>query len=138
MMTQLREIKVLFLGAENLGKSHLRHRLSRLEVPTNYIPTLGTEVSPVRLFGNGDILRANIWDCAGNQRYAGLEGGYYVEAGAAVIFKEDGNQNHKKYELLLQRMGLEHIPKLYINNYKNQNQNLQHYKTMLYNLVQNI
>ena len=137
-MYQLREIKVLFLGSANLGKSHLRHRLSRLEIPTNYIPTLGTEVTPVRLVGDGNILRANIWDCAGDNRYSGLEGGYYGEAGAVVIFKEDGNQNHKKYEMILEQMGLHHIPKLYINNYKNQNQNVQHYKTMLYNLVQNI
>ena len=137
-MAQLREIKVLFLGAANLGKSHLRRRLTRLNIPENYIPTLGTEVSPVRLFGNGDILRANIWDCAGDNRYSGLEGGYYIDARAVVIFKEDGNQNHKKYELLLTYMGLDHIPKLYINNYKNQDDNLEHYKTMLYNLVQNI
>ena len=138
MMAQLREIKVLFLGAANLGKSHLRHRLSRLEIPDTYKPTLGTDVSPVRLVGNGNILRANIWDCAGDNRFSGLEGGYYGEAGAVVIFKEDGNQNHKKYETILEQMGLDHIPKLYINNYKNQNQNVQHYKTMLYNLVQNI
>jgi Ras-related protein Rab-11A len=137
-MHQLREIKVLFLGSANLGKSHLRHRLSRLEIPTHYRPTLGTEVSPVRLVGNGDILRANIWDCAGDNRYAGLEGGYYGEAGAVVIFKEDGNDNHKKYEMLLEQMGLDHIPKLYINNYKNQNEELIYYKNMLFNLVQNI
>ena len=138
-MAQLRETKVLFIGAANLGKTHLRQRLARIQnTRTEYIPTIGIDVSPVRLFNNGDILRANIWDCAGNQRYAGLEGGYYVEAGAAVIFKEDGNQNHKKYELLLTYMGLDHIPKLYINNYKNQDDNLEHYKTMLYNLVQHI
>lgn len=136
MMAQLREIKVLFLGAANLGKSHLRQRLTRLTVPENYIPTLGTEVSPVRLFGNGNILRANIWDCAGDNRYSGLEGGYYIDARAVVIFKEDGNENHKKYERLLERMGMTNIPKLYINNYKNQNQTVQHYKNMLYNLVQ--
>ena len=135
-MAQLREIKVLFLGAANLGKSHLRRRLTRLNIPENYIPTLGTEVSPVRLFGNGDILRANIWDCAGDNRYSGLEGGYYIDAGAVVIFKEDGNENHTKYERLLERMGMNNIPKLYINNYKNQNHTVEHYKTMLYNLVQ--
>ena len=60
MMTQLREIKVLFLGAANLGKSHLRHRLSRLEVPTHYRPTLGTEVSPVRLVGNGTVAKQSL------------------------------------------------------------------------------
>ena len=45
-MAQLRN-QSFILGAANLGKSHLRQRLTKLNIPENYIPTLGTEVSPV-------------------------------------------------------------------------------------------
>ncbi len=137
MMAQLQEFKILFLGAANTGKSHLRYTLSRCEIPENYIPTLGVEVRPIRLFANGDICRANIWDCAGDNRYSGLEGGYYNQAHAAVIFKEDGSAGHIKYENLLNNIGLTDIPRLYINNYKNQTQTIEQWKQQLYNLLHN-
>jgi len=136
MMAQLQEFKILFLGAAKTGKSHLRKTLTRRDISDNYIPTLGVDVSPVRLFGDGNIYRANIWDCAGDNRYEGLEGGYYMQAEAVVIFKEDGSDGHVKYENLLHQMGLCDIPKLYINNYKNQNQTVEHWKEQIYNLLQ--
>jgi GTPase SAR1 family protein len=137
MAAQLQEFKVLFLGAANTGKSHLRLSLSRCEIPANYRPTLGADVSPVRLFGNGNICRANIWDCAGDNRYAGLEGGYYNQAHAVVIFKEEGSTSHIKYENLLNNIGLTNIPRLYIDNYKNQNQTIDEWKQQLYDLLHN-
>ena len=137
MAAQLQEFKVLFLGAAKTGKSHLRQTLSRCEIPENYIPTLGVEVRPIRLFANGDICRANIWDCAGDNRYAGLEGGYYNQAHAVVIFKEDGSSSHIKYENLLINIGLTNIPRLYIDNYKNQNQTIDEWKQQLYDLLHN-
>jgi GTPase SAR1 family protein len=136
MMAQLQEFKVLFLGAAKTGKSHLRKILTRRDISDNYTPTLGVDVSPVRLFGNGNIYRANIWDCAGDKRYSGMQGGYYMEAAAVVIFKEDGSDGHVKYEKLLHQMGLNDIPKMYIDNYKNQNQTIEHWKQQMYNLLQ--
>lgn len=137
MMAQLQEFKILFLGAANTGKSHLRQTLSRCEIPENYIPTLGVEVRPIRLFSNGNFCRANIWDCAGDNRYSGLEGGYYRQAHAVVIFKEDGSTGHIKYENLLTNIGLTNIPRLYINNYKNQTHTIDEWKQQLYNLLHN-
>ena len=137
MLAQLQEFKILFLGAANTGKTHLRQTLSRCEISERYIPTLGVEVRPIRLFAHGDICRANIWDCAGDNRYAGLEGGYYTEAHAVVIFKEEGNNGHTKYENMLSRVGLANIPRMYIDNYKNQNRTIDHWKTQLYNLIHN-
>ena len=58
MMAQLQEFKVLFLGAAKTGKSHLRKILTRRDISDNYTPTLGVDVSPVRLFGNGNIYRS--------------------------------------------------------------------------------
>lgn len=137
MMTQLQEFKILFLGAANTGKSHLRQTLSRCEIPDRYIPTLGVEVRPIRLFANGNFCRANIWDCAGDNRYSGLQSGYYTEADAVVIFKEEGSNGHTKYENLLSRLGLENIPRMYIDNYKNQNKSIDQWKMQLYNLIHN-
>ena len=137
MMAQLQEFKILFLGAANTGKTHLRQTLSRCEIPETYIPTLGVEVRPIRLFGDGNFCRATIWDCAGDKRYAGLEGGYYKEAHAVVIFKEDGSNKHTKYENMLSRVGLANIPRMYIDNYKNQNITIDDWKTRLYNLIHN-
>ena len=135
MMAQLQEFKILFLGAANTGKTHLRQTLSRCEISEFYVPTLGVEVRPIRLFGDGNFCRANIWDCAGDNRYSGMQSGYYTQADAAIIFKEDGSNGHTKYENLLERMGLANIPRMYINNYKNQNKTIDEWKTQLYNLL---
>jgi len=59
-----------------------------------------------------------------------------MEAAAVVIFKEDGSDGHVKYEKLLHQMGLNDIPKMYIDNYKNQNQTIEHWKQQMYNLLQ--
>ena len=137
MTAQLQEFKILFLGAANTGKTHLRQTLSRCEISERYIPTLGVEVRPIRLFGDGNFYRANIWDCAGDTRYSGLQGGYYTEAHAVVIFKEEGSNGHTRYENLLSRLGLGNIPRMYIDNYKNQNKSIDQWKRQLYNLIHN-
>ena len=53
---------------------------------TEYIPTLGVEVTPITLKTNYGIITFNCWDTAGQEKFGGLRDGYYIMGSAALLF----------------------------------------------------
>lgn len=87
--------KVVIVGNAQSGKTTYIRRLLTGEYTKNYIPTLGVEVHPLVFHTNKGIVTFNVWDCAGDERYAGLDDGYFIGADAAIVFCT--NENDEKH-----------------------------------------
>lgn len=133
---QTREYKVSLIGPSEVGKSSF---LKRLLYGYNHIyvteKTLGVDVIPIDIHNNNDKIRLNIWDCAGDERYRGMQEQYHIDTQAAIIFRNSNKGNSYNYENELP----ENIPKFYVDNYNLQNpeHTVEEYKTMLYNMINN-
>ena len=95
---QVPERKTLLLGRYMRCKSTFVHNmLYNKNKRGNPRCTLGVDVTSIDLYGEGGKIRANIWDCAGNPKYAGLGSGYWAGATHAIIFGSKDNDYHKWY-----------------------------------------
>src|SRR3989338_9804993 len=100
--------KVLLVGDAGSGKTAFLHKHSYKD--SNLYtsgPTLGIEVSPIDWKGENGPLRFNVWDCAGEEKFKGLEDGYFVEADAAIIFqkKEDSIGARRYADIFIKQFG---------------------------------
>ena len=137
---QRHEYKILFIGDTNVGKTHLVKRLvsHSNDVSFDCVTTLGCDVRPLSLSHDGEVWRTNIWDCAGNPRYSGLFGGYYLQADGIVLFKNSDSTKHEQFEQEIHQMGMDAIPCIYIDDYKTNFNTYSFYRGKLTNLVRNI
>lgn len=85
-MTSTNTYKICLIGDAQTGKSAFLVRHIYGEFLARYHPTMGVEVHPLNFLTNYGKYTLNIWDCAGDERFAGLEDGYYIGAHAALIF----------------------------------------------------
>lgn len=92
------EKKILLLGRSMTGKSTFVHNIfyNKKKRGTPRC-TLGVHVTSLDLTGEGGKIRANLWDCAGNPKYAGLGSGYWGGATHAIIFGNKDSDYHKRY-----------------------------------------
>ena len=68
--------KLVLVGDGGVGKTTFVKRHKTGEFEKKYVPTLGAEVNPIDFVtGRGKIL-FNVWDTAGQEKYAGLRDGY--------------------------------------------------------------
>lgn len=90
--------KVILVGDGGSGKTSYLNRLvaGRLFEP-RYIPTLGTDLTPMAVMTNHGTYVFNIWDIAGQEKYGGtLREKYYENAdGMLVFFDVSSNLAHK-------------------------------------------
>jgi len=47
--------------------------------------TIGVEVHPLDFHTNFGLIRFNVWDTAGQEKYGGLRDGYYINGDCAII-----------------------------------------------------
>ena len=81
-----KNIKICLVGDGGVGKTTFvtKHRKDYFE--QKYIPTMGVEVQPVRVNTNYGDFFLNLWDTAGQEKYGGLQEGYYCGAQAFIVF----------------------------------------------------
>ena len=77
--------KIIVVGDGGVGKTTFikRHRTGQLE--SKYIATMGVEVHPLTFNTNHGPVIFKIWDCAGQEKFGGLGGGYYRAAHGAIV-----------------------------------------------------
>lgn len=83
--------KVVLVGGKGTGKTGLiRYHLGKDVTHYTYKATIGVEVHPLR-FPTKDERGVcfNVWDCAGDRRFAGLGSDYYTGADGVVIIEND-------------------------------------------------
>lgn len=78
------EKKVVFVGNTSSYKSSVLAKLVNGDNNCRFsYPTMGVFVSR---YTSGSGKKYNVWDCAGNPKFAGLKDGYYIQADMAFIF----------------------------------------------------
>jgi GTP-binding nuclear protein Ran len=88
--------KIIIVGDGGVGKTAFitRHRTG--EFVKNYVATMGVEVSPLSFHTSKGLVTLNICDCAGQEKFSGLQDGYIDRAEAAIImFDVTSNISYK-------------------------------------------
>ena len=55
------------------------------EFEKKYVATLNVEVHPLVFHTNRGLIKFNVWDTAGQEKFSGLRDGYYTQAQCAII-----------------------------------------------------
>lgn len=66
----------MLVGDGGVGKTTFVKRHLSGEFEKKYVPTLGAEVHPMPWTTNRGKLIFNVWDTAGQEKFAGLRDGY--------------------------------------------------------------
>ena len=77
--------KIVLAGDGGVGKTTYLRRFLTGEFTKNYIATVGAEVQPLDFNMTDKNMFFDIWDTAGQEKYAGLRDDYYKNAHAAII-----------------------------------------------------
>lgn len=82
---QAPEFKLILVGDGGVGKTTFVKRHLTGEFEKKYVATLGAEVHPLLFHTSCGSLKFNVWDTAGQEKFAGLRDGYYIEAKCGII-----------------------------------------------------
>lgn len=77
--------KLVLAGDAGVGKTVYTKRFLTGEFEKKYVATVGAEVHPIDFNTTSGKIVFNIWDTAGQEKYAGLRENYYKDADAAII-----------------------------------------------------
>lgn len=84
--------KLVIAGNGAVGKTALVHRHVSGAFNSNYVPTLGVEVTPMYFSSNYGRICFNTWDTAGQEKYGGLQDGYFIGADCAILMFDVTNK----------------------------------------------
>lgn len=82
---QIHAFKIVLIGNGGVGKAAFVKKLQQNEFERKYNATIGVEVHPVHFHTNKGFVQFNIWDCAGQEKFAGIRGDYFHEADGAIL-----------------------------------------------------
>jgi len=76
---------LILVGDGGVGKTTFVRRHLTGEFEKKYVATLGAEVHPLVFHTSMGPIKFNVWDTAGQEKFAGLRDGYYIEAKCGII-----------------------------------------------------
>lgn len=85
MAQEVPEFKLILVGDGGVGKTTFVKRHLTGEFEKKYVATLGVEVHPLPFTTNRGLLKFNVWDTAGQEKFGGLRDGYYIQGQCAII-----------------------------------------------------
>jgi len=77
--------KVLVVGNVATGKTSVIKRYVRNTAPGDYMATIGVDFALKRVQAEGTDINVQLWDIAGQERFAGLSRIFYTHAVAAIV-----------------------------------------------------
>jgi small GTP-binding protein len=79
--------KIVVVGASGVGKTALVQRLVDQTFISDMQPTIGVEFKSYQCRAGSDILKLNIWDTAGQEKFRSVSKAYFRNAlGAVLVF----------------------------------------------------
>lgn len=148
--------KIVLLGEGGCGKTTFMNKLTSAKFEPRYVATLGVNVTPLIIDIDGQKVRFNVWDCAGQEVFGGLRQGYYIGADAFIVMFDLSRKNNQVSEFFEKEALTYNKPVLTVGNkadcakknkvnesgdskynttisVKNMNTELENVFTMLYN-----
>ncbi|KAL7719756.1 GTP-binding nuclear protein [Entamoeba marina] len=77
--------KLILAGDGGVGKTSFVKKYLSGEFEKRYIPTMGCEVHKITFQTNYGPIHFNVWDVAGQDKFAGLADGYYICGECGII-----------------------------------------------------
>lgn len=77
--------KVILIGDSNCGKTSMINRYVNNEFSNNYICTIGVDFMMKNLVINSEVIKIQIWDTAGMEKFKQITTSYYRGAQGALI-----------------------------------------------------
>ncbi|XP_019410973.1 PREDICTED: ras-related protein Rab-25 [Crocodylus porosus] len=97
--------KVVLIGESGVGKTNLLSRFTRNEFSHDSRTTIGVEFSTRTVLVGDAMVKAQIWDTAGLERYRAITSAYYRGAvGALVVFDITKHQTYDEVERWLKEL----------------------------------
>ena len=78
-------IKVVIVGDSSVGKTNLLSRFAHNSFNENSRNTIGVDFQAVDLNINGQNIKAQFWDTAGQEKYRSIAAAYYKNAQGIII-----------------------------------------------------
>lgn len=80
--------KIILIGNAGVGKTFLLSRYINEELPKKKGPTIGVEFATKTIWlASGGIVKAQIWDTAGTERFKAITSAHYRKSvGALVVY----------------------------------------------------
>ncbi|KAL7510255.1 hypothetical protein ACHAXN_007211, partial [Cyclotella atomus] len=79
------QIKILLVGDGGVGKTAFKDILSNRQFEEKYVATVGVKVQPLVFRTNRGLIKFNVWDTAGQEKFGCLRDGIYDNADCGVI-----------------------------------------------------
>ncbi|CAE7447752.1 RAN3 [Symbiodinium sp. KB8] len=79
------QFKLVLIGEGGVGKTTFVKRVLTGDYTKHYDATIGAEMRQLPFYTNRGPIVFNVWDTAGQEKYAGLRDGYYLKAQACII-----------------------------------------------------
>ncbi|XP_010562406.1 PREDICTED: ras-related protein Rab-25 isoform X1 [Haliaeetus leucocephalus] len=97
--------KVVLIGESGVGKTNLLSRFTRNEFNHDSRTTIGVEFSTRTILVGDAVVKAQIWDTAGLERYRAITSAYYRGAvGALVVFDITKHQTYNVVDRWLKEL----------------------------------
>ena len=113
--------KIVLVGDSGVGKTNLLTRFSKNEFSLESKTTIGVEFATKTITTEtGHVIKAQIWDTAGQDRYRAIASSYYKgAAGALVVYditKPQSFENVDKWLKEVREHGAENMVLMLIGN----------------------
>nr|DBA13979.1 TPA: hypothetical protein GDO54_005001 [Pyxicephalus adspersus] len=96
---------VVLIGESGVGKTNLLSRFTRNEFNHDSRTTIGVEFSTRTLTLDGHLVKAQIWDTAGLERYRAITSAYYRGAvGALLVYDITKHTSYESIERWLKEL----------------------------------
>ncbi len=96
-------IKLVILGTGEVGKTSIVQSYLGKEVPSTYIPTIGSNISRKEYRLENEHIRVNLWDIGGQRSFNPINHSFFNKVDAAFLvfdlseLKESLNELQKVY-----------------------------------------
>lgn len=79
--------KIILVGDVSVGKTSYMSRFTKNVFPKNTSYTIGVDYTPKHVvLQNGQVVKAQIWDTSGHERYRAITTAHYHKAAGALLF----------------------------------------------------
>ena len=84
--------KILVIGDSGVGKTAIIQRYCENKFDSDYLSTVGVDFKPKMLEVNGKIVKMQIWDTAGQEKFMNITASYYRNTQGVFIVYDVGNR----------------------------------------------